>query len=141
MTYPLVFHALELAFESLVEAGFTPEVALMELHGSGELGEVLEAASEEGLYGMIESHASPACKVGLSHNWDHALGPKSEARQRMSKALEVIRSGEFAEFLVDQESRGYPELQRWRERRSERLQRAERTLRSWLRGPTGSRYA
>lgn len=141
VTYPLVFHALELAFETLVESGFTPEVALMELHGSGELGEVLTAAADEGLYEMIESHASPACKAGIAHNWERALGSASQTRQRMLKALEVIRSGQFADHLVDQESRGYPEVRRWRERRSERLRQAERTLRGWLREPTGSRYA
>lgn len=138
VTYPLVFHALELAFETLVDAGYTPPVALMELHGSGELGEVLEAAAEHGLYGMIESHASPACKVGISHNWDRALGSPDKARRRMEEAIEAIRGGEFARFLVDQEADGYPVLRRWRARRSQRLEEAERLLRGWLRGPSGS---
>ncbi|MEE8139111.1 MAG: ketol-acid reductoisomerase, partial [Thermoanaerobaculia bacterium] len=56
VTYPLIFRALELAFEELVAAGYPPELALMELHGSGELGQVLQAAAEEGLYEMISSH-------------------------------------------------------------------------------------
>ena len=141
VTYPLIFHALEMAFETLVEAGYSPEVALMELHGSGELGEVIEASAEEGLYGMIESHASPACKVGISHHWDKALGSVAEARERMRQALGAIRSGEFARFLVDQEAKGYPEMRRWRERHSERLLETEQNLRGWLRGPRGSRSA
>lgn len=141
VTYPLVFHALELAFETLIEAGYTPEVALMELHGSGEMGEVLGATALEGLYGMIDSHASPACKSGISHHWDRVLGPKDEARERMEKAIEAIRSGEFARFLMDQQAKGYPDLQRWKAQRSQRLLDAELRLRSWLRGPSGSRLA
>ena len=141
VTYPLVFRALELAFEKLVEAGYTPEVALMELYGSGELGEVLEAASEEGLYDVIESHASPACKVGLSRYWDLALGPPEEVRRRMTEAIEAIHSGEFARYLLKQEASGYPELRDWQASHSERLREAEQSLREWLRGPTGSRYA
>src|SRR5262245_8963967 len=53
--YPLVFAALETAFETLIDAGYSPEVALMELHGSGELGPVLAAAANEGPYDMIRS--------------------------------------------------------------------------------------
>lgn len=141
VTYPLIFHALELAFETLVEAGFPPELALMELHGSGEMGQILEAASQEGLFEMLETHASPACKAGIAHHWDQALGSSDETRKRMTEAIEAIRSGEFARFLVDQESKGYPELREWRTKRSERLSEAEASLRDWLRGPTGSRYA
>ncbi len=141
VTYPLIFRALELAFETLVEAGYPAEVALMELGGSGELGQVLDAVAEEGLYDMIESHASRASRAGIAHHWDQALGPVDEARERMVKAVEEIRSGEFARHLVDEESKGYPEIRRWRERHSPELRQAERKLRDWLRGPTASRYA
>jgi ketol-acid reductoisomerase len=59
----------------------------------------------------------------------------------MEEAIAAIRGGEFARFLVDQEARGYPDLRRWRERRSERLENAERRLRGWLRGPSGDQPA
>lgn len=141
VTYPLIFRALELAFETLVEAGYPAEVALMELGGSGELGQVLDAVAEEGLYAMIESHASRAGKAGMAHYWDRALGPADEMQKRMVQALEAIRSGKFARHLVEEESKGYPEIRRWRERHSSALREAEKELRDWLRGPTASRYA
>jgi hypothetical protein len=81
-TYPLIFSALEIAFEVLADPGYAPEVALAELHGSGELGEVLSAAAREGLYRMIETHASPACQVGISHHWESSVGGRDGARQR-----------------------------------------------------------
>ncbi len=138
-TYPLVFRALELAFEALVAAGYPPELAVLELHGSGELGQVLGAAAEEGLWPMIQSHASPACQVGIAHRWQEALGPEAEARERIARILEDIRSGAFARHLVAEEGEGYPELRRWRAGRSRRLAAAERDLRSWLEGPARRR--
>jgi ketol-acid reductoisomerase len=133
-TYPLIFSALEIAFDVLVDAGYPPEAALMELHGSGELGEVLKAASREGLYSMIASHASPACQVGIAHHWATALGPIGEVRQRAADVLEAIRNGTFVRHLADEQTRQYPELRSWRAGRSERLERAEQRVRQMLHG-------
>lgn len=135
-TYPLIFRALEIALEVLVAAGYPPEAALMELHGSGELGQVLEAAAREGLYGMIASHASPACQVGMAHHWDSAVGSAAGVRERAEAVLESIRSGQFVQHLVGEQSSGYPELRRWRAARSAVLEQAEQRLHAMLRGPS-----
>jgi len=133
--YPLVFAALETAFESLVDAGYAPEVALMELHGSGELGQVLVAAAHEGLYDMLRSHASPACQVGIAHHWDSALVDRSAVRGRIRDVLAAIRDGSFARHLMDQQRREYPELTAWQQQRPRSLIAAERSLRRVLRRP------
>jgi ketol-acid reductoisomerase len=134
-TYPLIFHALEIAFETLVDAGYPPEAALMELHGSGELGQVLLAASREGLYAMIASHASPACQVGIAHHWESAVGSSAAMRQQAEAVLASIRSGRFARHLIGEHARDYPERRRWRAERSSRLEDAEARLRAAMRGP------
>jgi ketol-acid reductoisomerase len=134
-TYPLIFSALEIAFEILTEAGYDPEVALMELHGSGELGEVLGAASRQGLYQMIETHASPACQVGISHHWESAIGERDGVRRRADAVLEAIRNGRFVQHLVREQAARYPELDAWRRGRSRALEEAERRLRALLHGP------
>jgi ketol-acid reductoisomerase len=136
--YPLVFAVLETAYEALIEAGYAPEVAEMELYGSGELGEVLTAAAREGLYAMIRSHASPACQVGIAHNWERALGDRDTVRRRIFDALGAIRDGSFARHLVDQQQRRYPELDAWRRQRSSSLVAAEESLRRLLRQPPPS---
>ncbi len=141
VTYPLIFRALELAFETMVEAGFPPELALMELHGSGELGEVLQSAAEEGLYDMLEKHASPICQAGMARYWDEALGSEEAVRAHMRRALEEIRSGSFARHVAEARAEGHPELSRWRGERPRSLRDAERTLRRWLRGFDGPRSA
>ena len=129
-TYPVVFRALEVAFQALVDAGYPPELALMELHGSEELGQVLLAAAGEGLFGMIASHASPACQVGISHYWNRVPGEELSRLARV--VLEEMRSGRFARHLLDEAARSYPELAAWRESRSKGLPEAERNLRSLL---------
>jgi len=137
-TYPLIFHALEIAFEALVDAGYPPEAALMELHGSGELGQVLQAASREGLYSMIASHASPACQVGIAHHWESAVGSSAAMRQQADAVLSSIRSGRFARHLIREHALDYPERRRWRADRSSRLEEAEARLRAAMRGPARS---
>jgi ketol-acid reductoisomerase len=134
-TFPLILRALELAFEALVAAGYPPEVAVMELHGSGELGAVLGAAAREGIYQMIASHASPACQLGIAHHWEAAIGPTEEVRGRIGGILARIRDGSFARHLLAQQSRGYPELRQWQSERLAPLQQAERSLRTLLRSP------
>ncbi len=132
-TYPAIFRLLETAFEALVDEGYEPEVALMELHGSGELGEVLEAAALQGLMPMIDSHASPACQVGISHHWDQVPAGRGSLKQLISRTLENIRQGRFARHLIRQQRSGYPELESWRKTRSSRLREAEENLRKMLR--------
>jgi ketol-acid reductoisomerase len=131
--YPLVFAALETAFEALVDAGYAPEVAVMELHGSGELGQVLLAAGQEGLYEMIRSHASPACQVGIAHHWESALGDRPAVRDRIATVLRAIRDGSFARHLVDEQRNSYRELRSWQQQRSASLVEAEQSLRRMLR--------
>jgi ketol-acid reductoisomerase len=131
-TYPVVFKTLEVGFEALVEAGYPPELALMELHGSEELGQVLLAAGREGLFGMIASHASPACQVGIAHYWDRLPVPERELRRRAAEVLDDLRDGQFARHLLGEASRSYPELAAWRKSRSSALSDAERRLRSLM---------
>lgn len=110
-TFPLIFRALEIAFEELVAAGYPPEVAIMELHGSGELGAVLQEAGRLGLYEMLERRASPAGRYGVLRHREAALDEQATRRQAR-QALERIRDGSFARQLVSDGNAGYPELAR-----------------------------
>jgi len=110
----------------------------MELHGSGELGQVLLAASREGLYSMIASHASPACQAGIAHHWESAVGSSAAMRQQAETVLASIRNGRFARHLIGEHARDYPDRRRWRAERSSRLEETEARLRAGLRGPVKS---
>jgi ketol-acid reductoisomerase len=106
--YPLVIGALELSYEVLIEHGYTPEAAVMELYGSRELGEVLIEAARIGLYAMVEKHASPACQYGI-----HAYVRKlfsDETRRRVRDIIREIQDGSFAAELVADQAQGHARL-------------------------------
>lgn len=107
-TYPLIVRALQLAYEVLTEEGYPPEAVLMELHGSGELGEVLLEAARIGLYAMIETHASPACQFGI-HSYARRVLP-DETKDLIRQVIQEIRDGSFARQLLEEQRNNYPRL-------------------------------
>ena len=106
--YPLIVSAIQVAYEVLVEEGYEPEAALMELHGSGELGEVLLEASKIGLHKMIETLASPACQFGI-YSYAPRLFP-DEMRRALKDVIREIKDGSFAVQLLAEQQQGYPRL-------------------------------
>ncbi len=131
-TYPVIFRTLEVAFEALTAAGYPAEAALMELHGSGEIGQVLLTAAQEGLFDMLDSHASPACLAGIAHHWESSPASEAELRLRIGNVLQQIQDGSFARHLLEQSAAGYPERKKWRHSRSSALARSEENLRKML---------
>jgi ketol-acid reductoisomerase len=111
--YPLIVTAIQLAYEALVEEGYDPETALMELHGSGELGEVLLEAGKIGLHEMIETLASPACQFGI-YSYAPRLFP-DEMRHALKDVIREIKDGSFARHLVTEQQQGYPKLRTWKD--------------------------
>ena len=93
--------ALTLAgYETLVEAGYQPEMAYFEcVH---ELKFIVDLIHEEGIHGM-RSHISETAKWG-----DLSVGPRiidRTAQRKMEVALQEIRSGKFArEWLRETKS-------------------------------------
>lgn len=108
-TLPLIFRALEIAFEELVAAGYPPEAAVMDLHGSGELGQILIRAAEVGLYTMLQTDGSPACRYGVLTHRD-GVGDELRLRTDARRILERIRDGSFARELVEDHGAGHPRL-------------------------------
>ncbi len=130
-TYPLIIRALQLAFEVLSEEGYPAEAVLMELHGSGELGEVLLEAARIGLYAMIETHASPACQFGI-HAYARRVLP-DETKELIREIIHEIRDGSFARELLEEQRKNYPRLRAMTEAaRAHDLTETERRLRQLL---------
>ena len=132
-TFPLVFRALEIAYEELVAQGYPPEIVIMELHGSGELGQVLVAAADVGLYRMLEADGSPACRFGVLGHREEVLD-EVEIRELIGRTLGRVRDGSFARELLEDQKIGHPRLEHMTEA-SHRLplSQAEERLRD-LRG-------
>jgi ketol-acid reductoisomerase len=106
--YPLIIGAIEAAYHSLVENGYTPEAAVMELYGSGELGEVLLTSARVGLYNMLDRNASPACQFGIYTHKDQLI--TEDSRRQIQTIIDAIKSGAFARELVADQRNGQHRL-------------------------------
>lgn len=93
------------AFETLVAAGYEPELAYIEcVH---ELKQVVDLLYERGLSGMRDRISNTAEYGDLSR------GPRivtDEVRQEMRRMLEEIRSGAFAREWIAEYRRGLPQF-------------------------------
>jgi len=92
-------------FDTLVEAGFSEEVAYMEC--VGELKLIADLIEQRGIAGMREAISNTA-ELGAVLG-----GPRivdEDVRRRMREILGEIRAGRFADALRDEEASGYPRL-------------------------------
>ena len=92
-------------FDTLVEAGFSEEVAYMEC--VGELKLIAELIEQRGIAGMREAISNTAelgAVIGGPRIVDEGV------RRRMREILGEIRAGRFADALRDEEASGYPRL-------------------------------
>jgi ketol-acid reductoisomerase len=109
-----VTQLIRLGFETLVEAGYQPEVAYYEcLH---ELKLIVDLIWEGGLERMHYS-ISDTAEYG-----SHAVGPKvvdDNVRENMRAVLASIRDGSFAREWIAEMDRGQPSLDEYRRRLGE----------------------
>ena len=98
-------------FDTLVAAGFSPEVAYMEC--VGELSLIAQLIETRGIAGMREAISNTAelgATIGGARIIDESV------RARMAEVLAEVRAGKFATALRDEEAGGYPLLNEARAR-------------------------
>lgn len=101
---------LRAGFETLVEAGISPEVAYLECVGELKLiAELIEARGIAGMREAISNTAELGAVLGGPAVVDETV------RARMAKVLDSVRSGEFARALRSEAEKGYPTLESARE--------------------------
>jgi ketol-acid reductoisomerase len=123
-----VTELIRLGFETLVEAGYQPEIAYYEcLH---ELKLIVDLIYEGGLAGMRYS-ISDTAEYG-----DLTRGPKvvdDHVRENMRKLLADIREGGFAREWIEEMDTGEPQLKALREQASqERIEEVGAELRALM---------
>ena len=97
--------------EILVEAGISPEAAILEFWASGELSDVAEVMQSYGLFGQVKHHSQ------TSQYGQQVTGRLSEAeedaeRSRLRRMLARIQDGTFAKEWTLEQQAGYPTLKR-----------------------------
>ena len=93
-------------FETLVEAGYAPEMAYFEcLH---ELKLIVDLMYEGGIANMNYS---------ISNNAEYVTGPEvinDQSRAAMRNALKRIQNGEYAKMFITEGAMGYPSMTAYR---------------------------
>ena len=109
-------HLVQMGFETLVEAGYQPEIAYFEcLH---ELKLIVDLMYEGGMAKMRDSISNTA-EYG-----DYATGPRiitEETREAMAEVLWDIQSGKFARDWILENKAGQPHFKAMRRIHSEHL--------------------
>jgi ketol-acid reductoisomerase len=117
---------LQAGFETLVEAGVSPEVAFLEC--VGELKLIAELIEQRGIAGMREAISNTA-ELGAVLGGPRVVD--DHVRKKMREVLDEVRSGRFAEALRQEADAGYPRLQKAREdARSRSIEQVFNTLKS-----------
>jgi ketol-acid reductoisomerase len=118
-------------FETLVEAGYAPEMAYFECCHEMKL--IVDLIYERGIEGM-RNGVSNTAKYG-----DYTRGTRiitDESRQAMRKMLEEIRSGAFAQEWVAEHAAGKPRFDEFRKKGQahpiESIGRRLRAMMPWM---------
>ena len=122
---------MQAGFETLVEAGYPPEMAYFEcLH---EMKLIVDLIYEGGMANMRYSISNTA-EFG-----DYRTGPEvitAETKAAMKKVLERIQSGEFTQEFIQDSKKGAPQLKSWRKAGADHLLEKTgtqlRTLMPWI---------
>jgi ketol-acid reductoisomerase len=96
-------------FETLVEAGFSPEIAYFECVSEVKL--IADLIHARGIAGMQEAISTTA-QMGALKGGARMIGP--EARAAMREVLREVQSGSFVNELVADAEADYPKLKAWR---------------------------
>lgn len=122
---------IKAAFETLVDAGYQPEIAYFEV--ANELKLIVDLIYEGGLTYMRYSVSDTA------EHGDYTGGPKivTEAtRETMQQMLQDIQDGTYAQSWIDENEAGRPNFNRWRredmDHPIEQVGRRLRNMMSWL---------
>jgi ketol-acid reductoisomerase len=122
-TWAAISRALILSFEVLVDEGFDPEMAALELYGSYEAAEVLREMAQRGFFRQMRLHSRTSQYGTLSR------GPRvlpDSIKSTFRRALDEIRSGRFAREWRQEQEAGYPNFRRlWEEAEAHPMNKAE----------------
>ncbi|KXB01854.1 ketol-acid reductoisomerase [candidate division MSBL1 archaeon SCGC-AAA261F17] len=122
-----VSELMKAGFETLIDAGYQPEVAYFEC--INELKLIIDLVHKQGIEGMMKAVSNTAEYGGRTR------GPEiidEKARKKMKKILKDVQDGAFAKEWVAENERGAPKLKKMREEAKEELvEQVGKELRKW----------
>jgi ketol-acid reductoisomerase len=122
------------SFETLVAAGYDPDVVQLELLGSGELVEVVRAQVREGLLNSLKVH-SPTSHFGQLYRAQEILQDDDGQDDRLTRIMRELKDGTFASLWRRERDEGYPRMRQLERRLNDHgFLRAETRNRERLQG-------
>ena len=107
-------YALRRAYELLVEAGASPEAALLEFWASGEEMELARVHMTHGLFHQLELH-SKVSQYGQEVTSRLSLDDEERERRRLRQIIGRIKDGSFAKEWALEQQAGLPVWRRVRQ--------------------------
>jgi ketol-acid reductoisomerase len=104
-------YAWRRAYELLVEAGISPEAAMLEFWASGEMADVAAVIQSYGLFQQLKLHSRTS---QYGQQVTGRLSPEEEEaeRKRLRRLIANIKDGVFAKEWALEQQAGYPVLNR-----------------------------
>ncbi len=119
---------LQAGFETLVRAGYPPEIAYLEC--CQEIKQIADLVFERGMTGMLTAISTTA-EFGLITG--HEAVTKKQLQPAMQELLSAVQDGSFADAMQQQHSDGSAALHDHRQKvASSALEEAGKTVRSWM---------
>lgn len=122
-----VSELIKAGFDTLVEAGYQPEVAYFEC--LNELKLIVDLIHDEGIEGMMRAVSNTAEYGGRTR------GPRlidEDVRNEMENLLDDIQDGSFANEWTAENDRGAPNLKKMREEGAEqKIEKVGEKIRKW----------
>ena len=106
---PLLHNAIQTAGQVLIDHGYPPEAAFIDLYLSGELEDLLHRAGREGLFPALRT-MSMTSQYGLFSRLERFQDNRLSTL--MGLTLDDIRSGTFSRDWAREQQDGYPRLVR-----------------------------
>jgi ketol-acid reductoisomerase len=104
-------YALRRAYDILVEAGVSPEAAMLEFWVSGESADVAEVMQAHGLFGQLPLH-SKTSQYGQQVTSRLTPDEEEAERKRLRGLIRAIKDGTFAREWTLEQQVGYPVFKR-----------------------------
>ena len=104
-------YVMRRAYDMLVEAGVSPEAAMLEFWVSGEVADVSEVMQSYGLFGQLPFH-SKTSQYGQQVTGRLAPEEEEAERRRLRRLIADIKDGTFAKDWTLEQQAGYPMFKR-----------------------------
>ncbi|MEM3653682.1 MAG: hypothetical protein QW723_03105 [Candidatus Bathyarchaeia archaeon] len=105
-------YSIKACFETLIEAGYSPETVLLELYASSEIVEVMKGVIEHGLFKQLNLH-SPTSQYGQLTQGKRLV--TEETKAVLKEILNDIQTGKFMKEWSKEQSLGYPNFKNLKE--------------------------